>query len=123
MPENMSGSEIIEKMVEYMKVEKTSHRDRARRIYQLVYIQLKTHLYSDEIPVWLVWEYHHQDEDLTISQLRSIDLNHSLAQKHKKALENEAKIKGKKVYITIEGTRLNHLFAWKMVQRLKRDEE
>jgi len=112
--ENMSGSEIIERVVEYMNNEKESHRDRARRIYQFVCKQLQRHLYNDEVPIWLVWEHYYEGE-IYVSQLRSINVKYSLAEKHKKIIEDKSK---KKVHITIEGTKLNHLFAWKMIQRL-----
>jgi hypothetical protein len=110
----LSGSEIIEKIVEYMQNKEKTHQDRARTIYEFVHTQLREHLYSDEIPVWLVWVH----RDISTNQLRSINTTHSLAMEHQNIIENEAKTKRKKVHVSIEGTRLNHLFAWTMIQKL-----
>lgn len=116
----MSGSEIIEKIVEYMQSKDESERDRARRIYHLVENQLREWVLNDEIPVWLVWEHYYEGE-LSLNQLRAICTDHGLALKCESIIKDKAKAKKKKVHISIEGTRLNHLFAWIMIQKSRKE--
>lgn len=117
---SLSGSELIEKIARLRhKYKKESDKDWARRIHNLIYLELKKWVLSDQVPVWLVWEHEYlQQGELTTNQLRSIDTSYKMAEKHKRMVEREAEIKGRNVRISIEGTTLNHLFAWTMIQKL-----
>ena len=78
--------------------------------------ELGTYMQNElEIYVWCVWESWIEGH-ARIEQLRAIDLDREMAITHKKMLEGEAILKPKKqaYHISVEGTTLNHLFAWKM---------
>ena len=108
----LSGGDIIERIAQMRHENKDlSDKDWARRVYDFVYEQLREWVLSGEVPVWLVWER----LTLNQTQLRSICTRHELALKHKKAVELEVEHKGQGMDVSIAGTRLNHLFYWRMV--------
>lgn len=124
MNKKLSGGELIEKIAELRhKYNEESDKDWARRIYQLVYLELKNWMLLDQVPIWLVWEHEYlKQRELITNQLRSIDASHKVAEKHKRMVKSEAEIKGRSIRVSIEATTLNHLFAWTMIQKLLKKE-
>jgi len=112
----MSGGDIVNKIAELRyKYPKESDKDWARRIYKFVNLELKKWILIGQVPIWLVWEHENLKElgDLQISHLRAICTTNELALKYRTALENQVRPRR----INIRTTRLNHLFAWSMIQK------
>ena len=79
-----------------------------------------TELYDMKIPVWLLWDSRYDKErDESFQQLRGIFTDHRIATKAKEVITKEAKGRGKRIHSYLSGTRLNHLFAWTMIQKLE----
>jgi len=119
---SMSGGDLVNAIAELRhQYPEESDKDWARRIYRLVYNELKKWVLTDTTPLWLVWDRKTGQEGVDTNQLRAICATNELALKCKAILIKRVKSRSGTVHI--EQTRLNHLFAWTIIQKVLKEEK
>jgi hypothetical protein len=71
---------------------------------------------TDKTECWLVWERAPDAETGGRPYLRAVDLTEDLAKRHRIAVVNEARLKGRQTMVMIEKSQINHLYGESMTK-------
>jgi len=71
---------------------------------------------TDKTECWLVWERAPDAETGGRPYLRAVDLTEDLAKRHRMAVINEARLKGRQTMVMIEKSQVNHLYGESMTK-------